>query len=244
MSIESTAHSPERRYTADDLLGMENAVCYELHDGQLVWRGTGEPVREAPIGYAWDEGELVSTSTTMDAPSSDRRYTADDLLDMEDGVRYELHDGKLVLREMSDRSSWVGMNVGRILGNFVYEHRLGFLRGSDAGLAILPKPGEFVRADVVFTSRERMGGKLPADGHATVAPELVVEVHSRHDRVRDVDTKVEAYFAAGVLLIWLVNPDTRVVRVLRADGFEKAQTADDVVLIIDFRLHHRLGHQA
>ena len=173
MSIESTARSPERRYTADDLLGMENAVCYELVDGQLVWRGTG------------------------------------------------------------DLGSWVGMNVGRIVGNFVRDGRLGFLTGSAAGLAIFANSGDVRRASVVFTSRERMGGKLPADGHATVPPELVVEVHSRHDRVRDIDTKVEAYFAAGVLLIWLVNPDTRVVRVLRPDGFDRTLRADAVIDVGD-----------
>ena len=55
------------------------------------------------------------------------------------------------------------------------------------------------------------------------------KVHSRHDRVGDVDTKVEAYFAAGVLLIWLVNPDTRVVRVLRADGFDRTLRGDAVI---------------
>ncbi len=169
MSIESTAHSPERRYTADDLLGMESAVCYELHDGQLVWR------------------------------------------------------------ETSDLSSWVQMNVGRVVGNFVRDGRLGFLTGSAAGLATFANPGDVRRAGVVFTSRERTGGKLPADGHATVAPELVVEVLSRHDRVRKIDTKVEAYFAAGVLLIWLVNPDTWVVRVLRPDGFDRTLRGDAVI---------------
>ena len=122
MSINLTGHSPERRYVADDLLGMENAVCYELHDGNLVWR------------------------------------------------------------ETSDLASWIQMNVGRIVGNFVRDGRLGFLTGSAAGLAIFANPGDVRRASVVFTSRERMGGKLPADGHATVAPELVVEVHSRHER--------------------------------------------------------------
>ena len=42
MSINLTGHSPERRYVADDLLGMENAVSYELVDGLLRWRNTSD----------------------------------------------------------------------------------------------------------------------------------------------------------------------------------------------------------
>ena len=56
------------------------------------------------------------------------------------------------------------------------------------------------------------------DGPLLVVPDLAVEVVSPNDRQYDVDHKVAEYLEVGVKLVWVINPDTRVVVIYRADG--------------------------
>ena len=48
------------------------------------------------------------------------------------------------------------------------------------------------------------------------APDLAVEVVSPSDCLADVHGKIAEYFAAGVRLVWLVEPAARVVYVYRS----------------------------
>jgi len=57
-----------------------------------------------------------------------------------------------------------------------------------------------------------------SEGHVRLAPDLVVEVISPNDLAYEIDEKVDEYETAGVKLIWVVNPETKAVRVHRADG--------------------------
>ena len=41
---------------------------------------------------------------------------------------------------------------------------------------------------------------------------------SANDLASEVEEKVEAFLGAGVPLIWVINPPTRTVRILRGDG--------------------------
>jgi Uma2 family endonuclease len=43
-------------------------------------------------------------------------------------------------------------------------------------------------------------------------------VVSPNDKADEVDKKIEMLLKVGVLLIWIVNPDVRTVRVIRGDG--------------------------
>jgi len=67
-----------------------------------------------------------------------------------------------------------------------------------------------------------MAGRLPDDrvpvGHIRIAPDLAVEVVSPTDIQYDVDRKVAEYLEVGVKLVWVINPDTRVVLIYRGDG--------------------------
>ena len=156
-------------------------------------------------------------------------YTPADLLERADGFRYELVDGKLVRRQMSTKSSWVGMNVAGELIPFVRANDRGFILGSDAGLEIFEGTTNVRSGDVVFISKERMGGRLPEDGHAHVCPDLIVEVNSRNDRLRYLKFKIEQYFGAGVREVWLVDPDTRTVEVRRPDGHDRTYRGTDIL---------------
>ena len=49
-----------------------------------------------------------------------------------------------------------------------------------------------------------------------LAPRLAVEVLSPSNTEQEMDRKLQDYFAAGVLLVWYVNPVQRTVQVFTA----------------------------
>jgi Uma2 family endonuclease len=52
-------------------------------------------------------------------------------------------------------------------------------------------------------------------------------VSSPNDRVDELEEKAEQFLAAGVRRVWIVNPETRTVRILRPDGSDTRLHEDD-----------------
>ena len=145
-------------------------------------------------------------------------YTPEDLLSMPDRGRYDLIDGQLVERNMSFESSMVAVIINGRLSQHVLAHRLGWFSGPDGGLQVFPDSPHKVRfADGALISRERSPGR-PTQGHLRIAPELVIEVVSPNDVAADVNGKVREYLAAGVLLSWVVYPESRSIDIYRASA--------------------------
>lgn len=82
---------------------------------------------------------------------------------------------------------------------------------------ILERGPDTVRAPDValFRSREGDDDRLPA-GYAETMPDLAVEIVSPSDRRPAVRRKAESYLAAGIPLVWIVDPRARTVRVYAA----------------------------
>jgi Uma2 family endonuclease len=59
-----------------------------------------------------------------------------------------------------------------------------------------------------------------------VAPDLVAEILSPDDRPAEVSAKVRDWLAAGVQLVWVLDPEGRVARVHRVDGTSSACDVD------------------
>ena len=142
--------------------------------------------------------------------------TPEALLSLPDAVRYELVDGNLVRRNMGSESSLIALQIAYILGTFLRIYRLGLLFGSDSSYqCFADAPKKVRRADVGFVRFDRLpGGKAPKS-HCRVAPDLAIEVVSPNDTAEEVDEKVVEWLDAGVLLVWVVSPGTRKVRVHR-----------------------------
>ena len=146
--------------------------------------------------------------------------TADDLFLMpqsEGGRRYELVGGELL--EMALAGGFHGQ-VAFTIASIIAAH----IRGKDLGKGFTAEAGfvtgrdpDSVRApDAAFVSKQRLpGGQVPR-GFVEVAPDLAVEVVSPSDTATAVQAKVEEYFAAGTLLVWVVYPDSRSVPVHRS----------------------------
>jgi Uma2 family endonuclease len=150
---------------------------------------------------------------------AEKTYTPEDLLSMPDGKNYELVDGQLVERNVSQLSSWVGGRLYRLLDIFVEDHNLGWAWPADLGYECYPdSPKKVRKPDVSFIRLERMPEGPSSDGYAHIAPDLAVEVVSPNDLWHEVQAKVDEYLDAGVTLVWVIDPEARTVYVHRRDG--------------------------
>ena len=155
----------------------------------------------------------------MSSVAINTALTPDDLLAMPDGDRYELVNGELVECDMAFASGLVAGEMLRQLGNFCADTHLGSVSSSDTGYQCFPDDPMKIRKPDVSVVRK---GRLPADqvleGYVRIAPDLAVEVVSPNDLFFEVEAKVAEYLDANVPLIWVVNPQIRMIAVHRADG--------------------------
>ena len=142
--------------------------------------------------------------------------TADELLHMPDGERFELVDGELVEREMGSLAGWISNRLGAFLERYAERHG-GIAFGEGAWYRCYDDDPERVRKpDASYIHAGRLPGDEIPGGYITIPPDVAVEVISPNDVYYDVEAKVEEYLDAGVPLVWLINPDNRSVRVFRA----------------------------
>lgn len=155
----------------------------------------------------------------MSATEIKQTCTPEELLKMPDGDLYELVDGELVERHMGCESSWIGCRLCGVLSTFCDSHQSGWVLGADASFQCFPdSPGKVRKPDGSFIRLGRLANEKIPTGHCPIAPDLAIEVVSPHDSYSEVEEKVDEYLAAGVLLVWVIDPPTRTVRVHRHIG--------------------------
>jgi len=129
--------------------------------------------------------------------------------------RFELEEGEIV--EMSlpgERHCAVCANVTRILGNYTFAQKKGYVCSNDMGL-ILKRDPDIVRGpDVTLYTQARRYDELQVK-FAETLPALIVEVLSPNDRISKIMKRTALYLKKGVPMVWLVDPETRDVTVCR-----------------------------
>lgn len=167
--------------------------------------------------------------TTLLEPG--RRISPGDLEILADGERFELIDGRLEERPVSLLSSWVNGELLARLRSFVRDADLGWVLDSETGYRCFAEDPERVRRpDVSFIRKERLTlADLRSAGFALVAPDLAVEVVSRHDTFFEVQSKAGEFLSSGTRLVWIVEPRLEEVYVHRADGSVAHLTAADTL---------------
>jgi Uma2 family endonuclease len=125
---------------------------------------------------------------------------------------FELIDGTLVEKAMGWRESYLAAWIATLLNNFVQPRKLGLVLGSD-GMFRLER--EQIRIpDVAYISKQRFAGRAVKPGAFwELGCDLAVEVISPSNTQREMERKLNDYFAAGVTAVWLVYPKTRAVAV-------------------------------
>jgi Uma2 family endonuclease len=142
------------------------------------------------------------------------------LIDSEDRI-CELIDGVLVEKTMGYYESRLAAVLIGLLYEFLNLHDLGIILGPDGTLRIL---ADQIRVpDVAFLSWTHFPDRmLPSEPVPSIAPDLAVEILSKGNTAREMERKLDDYFAAGVKLVWFIDPMSKSATVYR--GRQSLQT--------------------
>lgn len=129
-----------------------------------------------------------------------------------------------------------GINHGRTvikvsvqLGNFIMPRQLGTLVGSDTGIWLERDPDTVREPDIAYISAEKMPLDADIPGYSEVVPDLVVEVRSPNNSLREIREKALMWLDFGVHLLWVAHPETRTVDVYGIGSSVLTLTEDDTL---------------
>ena len=126
--------------------------------------------------------------------------------------RFEWVDGRAVKKPMSYDANWVAGHVITHLGMYLLQHPIAGVLVEQEFQCFPTKPRQVRKPDVCLILNSRVPTPHPR-GYLRFVPDLAIEVVSPNDLVYNLDEKLEDYRSAGFPLVWVVNPDSRLVRV-------------------------------
>jgi Uma2 family endonuclease len=139
----------------------------------------------------------------------------------------ELREGKIIIMSPSDSvSGEIGARFIRLLGTWLDTHNIGRVLDSSTGF-LMPN-GDLLSPDVSFVSRERL--KQNPRTYLSVIPQLIVEIKSSRDRIRELEEKIALFLCQGVQVGILIDPDTQTLRVYRSEGLSKNADSGEPIL--------------
>ena len=158
----------------------------------------------------------ITPSKTVLQVRGERLLTAADLAELPTSfssgdVRYELDDGRLIV--LAPPGHTHGRRQAKIvqyLGSEGEDRGLGEVC-AEVGIVLRRKPDRVVGADAAFILTASLPARRSKEGYLETIPEIVVEVRSKNDSSNEVRAKKEEYFAAGVQLVWVLDPDEKTV---------------------------------
>lgn len=160
------------------------------------------------------------------APTS---MTADEFLAWPNNGGHELIHGQVVeMPEMGAQALFISGTIYHLLALWARAGRHGWVFPNDSGIQCFSDDADRIRKpDVCFVR----AGRFPKDdvpiGWIQMPPDLAVEVVSPNDVWSEVSEKVADYLAAGITLVWVVDPTLQEVHVHRLQGKPEILTAED-----------------
>ncbi|MEA5514466.1 Uma2 family endonuclease [Nodularia sp. UHCC 0506] len=85
--------------------------------------------------------------------------------------------------------------------------------------------------DLTYISYERLPASWKRNEACPAIPELVIEIISPDQTIKGFEEKVKDYLAAGVSIVWVVDPEAISIRVFLPDGSSQVYT--DNMLIVN-----------
>jgi Uma2 family endonuclease len=156
--------------------------------------------------------------------------TVQDVLDVNDheDVLCELVEGVLVQKAVGYAESALTAFLSTLLNAFVRSRNLGIVTGPDGAVELMP--GLVRIPDVAFANWDRLPGRRgPSDAVPRLAPNLAVEVLSESNTPGEMAVKRQDYFAAGVELVWEINPVARAVLVYTEPNQSMSLSVQDIL---------------
>jgi Uma2 family endonuclease len=137
-------------------------------------------------------------------------------------------DGVLVEKAMGLYESYLSALLIGYLRDHLRTHDVGIVLSSDGMVRLAPR---LVRIpDVSLVSWSRLPGRaIPREPIPSLAPDLAVEVLSPGNTEREMERKLRDYFAAGVRLVWCLDPRARNVRVYRSPDLQEVIGEDGIL---------------
>ncbi len=133
----------------------------------------------------------------------------------DDGKRYELLEGEIVVRPSPDtRRQEVSMRLSAVLHHWA--QRTGAGKVFAAPCDVVLSPHDVVQPDLLFIAREHRS-RIAAD-NIQGPPYLAVEILSPATAKRDLDRQRRLYDRYGVAEYWILDPDARTLTVFRRRG--------------------------
>lgn len=170
----------------------------------------------------WSEWTLGDLQAYLDDIPADRirmwpppgQATEEDVLRISDetGCLCELIDGILVEKTMGWYESRLASLIGHWIETFLETNDIGMTLTSDGPFRL--RKGRMRMPDVSFLRWSRFPNRvMPKVKVLKMAPDLAIEVLSESNTRREMQRKLEEYFAAGTLVVWYIDPKTRTARV-------------------------------
>jgi Uma2 family endonuclease len=153
------------------------------------------------------------------ATAAAKLLTAEEFMrlpDPPDGSQQELVKGKVI--SMPPPKGIHGVCCLKIAGElnqYLKQHPIGTATCNDAGFIVARGPDTVRGPDLAFWHRDRLA-QMPEDEYTNIPPDLAVEVVSPDDTHSKLNHKVLQYIKCGVRMIWVVDPQLRIVTVYRS----------------------------
>ena len=119
-------------------------------------------------------------------------------------------------------------NTGRILGNYAFARRKGYVAGNDTGVILERDPDTVRGPDLAYYEGAKSFADLPAKW-AVTPPRLAVEILSPNDRADQIISKLTDYLNNGVELVWIIDPGLRTVTVYTRENGPRVFNEDEVL---------------
>jgi Uma2 family endonuclease len=150
------------------------------------------------------------------APHEEKLITGEELARLPRVGPCELIDGRIVpMSPTNVEHGRIEFRFGRFIEEAAATRKLGLVLVGEVGIYTRRSPDRVRAADVLFVSHERYAQRQ-SKSYLDVAPELVVEILSPDDTMQDVSQKLREYFAIGVRLVWVADPEARAVLAYRS----------------------------
>ena len=154
--------------------------------------------------------------------------TERDVLEIErrENRLFELVDGVLVEKAVGYRESLLAAAIVTYLNQYVLPRNLGIVTGEGGMVRLFP--GLVRIPDVAFVRWESIpDGRVPQEPIPDLAPDLAVEVLSGSNTPMEMKRKRGEYFAAGVQVVWMIDPEARSATVFQTPAESRHLTAAD-----------------
>ena len=154
--------------------------------------------------------------------------TLDDLLQCpEDGRKYELVDGEIVVSPAGFHHAELVVKIACIIATFLEASPIGRVLGDNLGISF--PNGNLRSPDVTFVSNEKLPAGESPEGFGKFIPDLAVEVLSPHDSLRHIGQKIGEFLECGVPLVWLVDPGRQTVTAYRSLSQTEQFSSADII---------------